>query len=187
MAKQGPRGSTDQGTFTNWGVLLARDRRILIRLWLGYGVLLLALPVILPSAFFVNSLTPLLGAVIAKSGALVLNLFGQEAAGHGDTLIAAGSALRIATGCNGIEVFVVVLPAFLLVPSSLRSKAIGIALTIGGVYVVNVIRVVSLCQLLRYQPSLFEIGHYYVWQALIIIGGLTFWLYWAQRFVLIRR
>jgi exosortase H (IPTLxxWG-CTERM-specific) len=118
---------------------------------------------------------------IATASSLVIQLLGGQAHASGTRLAGAGIALDLRNGCNGVWATLIYVSAVLAFPSSLRSKLWGAALGVIAIFLVNLIRVVSLYFIVLYYPSAFEGAHIYVWQSVIIAAAVLLWLFWAQR------
>jgi exosortase family protein XrtM len=132
--------------------------RFAVRFLLGCGVLLAAFEasrgtaferfvieglILRPAAFLINLLSPadhvqLIGRTLALSG---------------------GAALRVTRGCEGIEMFLLLIAALLAFPALWRQRAQG--LLVGSVlaYLLSLIRLILLCLTLRYSPTLWEALH----------------------------
>lgn len=65
-------------------------------------------------------------------------------------------------------------------PASWRLKLIGIAIGILAVQGVNLLRIISLYYLGKWNMQVFEFAHLYLWQALIMLDVLIVWLLWMQ-------
>lgn len=123
---------------------------------------------------------PFSRAIAVVSGAL-LNVLGQGVVVTGVVLSAAGHAVSIQNGCNGIEAIVLLVAAILAFPATWRQRLIGLVAGIALIQVLNLARVVTLFLINRYHPQLFELFHLAVWQT--VIGGATVALFyvWTTR------
>jgi exosortase family protein XrtM len=97
----------------------------------------------------------------------------------GRTLASAGSHLRITRGCEGTEMFLLLLSAILAFPTTLRHRIRGLLWGAGLVYALTIIRLMALHYILRYSPSAWEALHGLVMPlAPIVVIGLYF-LRWS--------
>jgi len=113
-----------------------------------------------------------------------LGIFGGDVAQEGTIVSFDGVRLNILEECNGVPAIIVFVSAILAYPASIRLKAIGLALGIPAIFVVNQIRVLSLFFAHRFfSPQIFDLLHEYVWQFVIIVFSVLLWIYWAERFV----
>ena len=124
-----------------------------------------------------------LNRLIAIISAWLLNIFGTAAHASSNYISSDLASVKIKEGCNGIYATMIFLAGIVAYPTSLRKKLIGVVLGTTALFIVNLVRVLSLFYLSAYYPSLFDEAHLYIWQfAIIIIGGL-FWLVWYDKIV----
>jgi exosortase H (IPTLxxWG-CTERM-specific) len=91
-----------------------------------------------------------------------------------------GRGVSIEPGCNGIEAVILIVAAILAFPAPWRHRLFGLAAGIVAVQGLNVVRVVSLYYLSRWNFTVFEWAHLYLWQPLIMIDVLLVWLVWLR-------
>jgi exosortase/archaeosortase family protein len=129
------------------------------------------------------------GAALNVLGHSTRVVFQPQAADHleGYWLYGERASLGIAVDCNGVWAFVIFAAAVLAIPSSWRAKAWGLGLGVPLLWIVNLIRIVSLYYVAIHLPSVFEALHLYFWQFLII--GIAFVLLaaWAEYFAALPR
>jgi exosortase H (IPTLxxWG-CTERM-specific) len=120
--------------------------------------------------------------MLVKTSGAFIGLCGGNAMVEGAVLRdrSTGFAIEMKNGCNAIDVTFLLWSAVLAFPASWKQKAKGILWGTLAIHVVNFVRFVSLFYLGRYNLSLFEFAHAYLWQSLILLDTLVvFWL-WAQ-------
>ena len=91
-----------------------------------------------------------------------------------------GFAVSIEAGCNGIEATIVLLAGLLAFPATWVQKIWGLVLGFGAIQVANLLRIISLYYLGRWNMQWFEFAHIYLWQALIMLDVLVVWLLWIR-------
>lgn len=91
-----------------------------------------------------------------------------------------GFGVSIEAGCNGVEAVIILVAGMLAFPADLRLKLTGIAIGAVAVQGVNVLRVISLYYLGKWDKEVFEFAHLYLWQALIMLDVLVVWLLWIR-------
>jgi len=123
---------------------------------------------------------PFTRGVAALSTAL-LNLLGQHVVRTGTLLMAGNAAVSVRNGCNGIEAMVFLIAATLAFTAPWRQRVIAAVAGSLLVQVLNLIRVVSLFLLQRYQPQLFELFHLAIWQTIIGGASVGFFYTWTRR------
>jgi len=98
--------------------------------------------VLSPTVFLINVVTPREHAVLADR-----------------TISSAGSRLHVTRGCEGIEMFLMLIAAIAAFPASLLQRAHGLAAGAGIAYVLAVGRLMALHYVLRYSPTAWEALH----------------------------
>lgn len=120
--------------------------------------------------------------VLAGASASLMGLLDADVVHHGKILMsqATGFAVSIEAGCNGIEAAIILIAGMVAFPSSWRQKLIGIAIGIVAVQGVNLLRIISLYYLGKWNMAVFEFAHLYLWQALIMLDVLVVWMLWIR-------
>ena len=91
-----------------------------------------------------------------------------------------GPGISIVAGCNGVEAVLILVSAVLAFPAPWRYKLLGIGIGFVAIQALNLVRIISLYYLLLWNRVWFEWFHLYLWQALIILDALVFWLIWLR-------
>lgn len=91
-----------------------------------------------------------------------------------------GSGIEIVAGCNGVEAVLILVSAVLAFPAPLKNKLVGIGLGFLAIQTLNLVRIISLFYLHEWNQVWFEWFHLYLWQALIVLDALVFWLIWLR-------
>lgn len=125
-------------------------------------------------------IVPFTKAIAVVSGAL-LNLIGQHVTVAGTVIRGARFAVNINNGCNGVEAMLILLASIVAFPASMKARAIGLVLGALAVQLLNAIRILTLYLLGAYQPRLFDLFHTAVWQIVIIMAAIGFFLAWSAR------
>jgi exosortase family protein XrtM len=132
--------------------------RFAVRFVVGFAVLLTAFEASRGTAFerFVVEgliLQPTVAVMHLLAPSTPVQLSGRT------VVLGAGAALRVTRGCEGIEMFLLLIAAVLAFPASWRRRAQG--LLVGSVlaYLLSLIRLILLCFTLRYSPTLWEALH----------------------------
>jgi exosortase H (IPTLxxWG-CTERM-specific) len=130
-------------------------------------------------AYFVMPWTNMLASI----STFLVTLFDPSVVASGNVMrnTANGFAVAIEAGCNGVEAAIVLVAAMLAFPAPWRYRALGIAIGIAAVQILNIVRVISLFYIGQWDFAVFEWAHQYVWQALIMLDVLVVWLIWVRR------
>lgn len=90
--------------------------------------------------------------------------------------------LNILPGCEGTELFLLLIAGVLAFPTSWRQRLQGLGLGLAIVFVLNQARVAALYAVVRDRASLFELVHAYVAPtALVVCVGAFYWLWTARQ------
>ena len=125
-------------------------------------------------------IVPFTAGVAKVSGALLQGI-GQPVDVHGTVIRSSRFGVNINNGCNGVEAMLILLASIVAFPASLKARAIGLALGALVVQLLNAVRIVTLYLLGAYQPRLFDMFHTAVWQILVILSAIAFFLIWSAR------
>jgi exosortase H (IPTLxxWG-CTERM-specific) len=125
-------------------------------------------------------IVPFTGGVARVSGVL-LHAIGQPVEVSGTVIRSSRFGVNINNGCNGVEAMLILLASIVAFPASLKARAIGLLLGAIVVQVLNAVRIVTLYLLGAYQPRLFDMFHTAVWQILVILAAIAFFLAWSAR------
>ncbi|NOT38723.1 MAG: archaeosortase/exosortase family protein [Saprospiraceae bacterium] len=113
----------------------------------------------------------------------ILNLFGYGITVYQGNMSGKLFSMSIATGCDAIA------PMFMLISAigfytygSLRNKLLGILLGCSIVFVLNIVRIISLYLIGIYANDWFEFFHLEFWQVLFILVAMIYFLYWLRKY-----
>jgi exosortase H (IPTLxxWG-CTERM-specific) len=121
-------------------------------------------------------------AAIAHVSAWIMQLFDKNVVANGNDILdgSTGGGIQIVAGCNGVEAVLILVSAVLAFPAPWKHKLIGVALGFIAIQTLNLVRIISLYYLHIWSPVWFDWFHLYLWQALIILDALVFWLIWLR-------
>ncbi len=127
-----------------------------------------------------NVIVPFTAAIARSSGSL-LRMMGEDVKVIGTTISSHLFGVNINNGCNGVEAMLILLASIVAFPASLKARAAGLFLGAVVVQILNAIRIITLYLLGAYQPRLFDLFHTAVWQIVIIMAAIGFFLVWSAR------
>jgi exosortase H (IPTLxxWG-CTERM-specific) len=145
--------------------------------------------IVLAVLFGIEMLNPVQTAVIhpwtsflAWVSAALMTVFDADVIHYGRIIHsqATGFGVSIEAGCNGVEAVIILMAGMVAFPASLRLKIIGILMGCLAVQGVNILRVISLYYLGKWDKEVFDFAHLYLWQALIMLDVLLVWLIWIR-------
>ena len=125
-------------------------------------------------------IVPFTAAVARTSGAL-LKLMGEEVSVTGTVIRSTRFGVNINNGCNGVEAMLILLASIVAFPATMKARAMGLFLGALAVQALNAVRIITLYLLGAYQPRLFDLFHTAVWQIVIIMAAIGFFLAWSAR------
>jgi len=160
-----------------------RRHRVAVKGGLIFGGGVLAFMLIHARMVETDALAGLLTFTARATGAIV-NLFGASAQVDGTLISSPDYAMRIVTECTGLIPMAIVVCAVLAYPSTAKQKAIGSALGIVAIFVLNLVRTVSLFFIGgHFSTSFFETAHFLIWQPVMIVLAIVLWLFWVEKLV----
>ena len=121
-------------------------------------------------------------AGVAHVSAWIMQLFDSNVIARNNDILSArtGGGIEIVAGCNGVEAVLILVCAILAFPAPWKHKLTGIAIGFFAIQSLNVVRIISLFYLHEWNQVWFNWFHLYLWQALIILDALVFWLIWLR-------
>lgn len=124
---------------------------------------------------------PLTNMLAQVSGAL-MTMWDGDVMTYGRVIQskASGFGVSIEAGCNGVEAAIILIAGIVAFPAPWRYKAAGIVIGIAAVQGANLLRIISLYYLGKWNTAVFDFAHLYLWQALIMLDVLIVWLLWTR-------
>ena len=169
------------------GAFLERARLFLRRNWvvvkgcLIFGGCILAFMLIRSWLLDNEALTPLFDFTAAATG-FFLNIFGASVEVDGSLISSPDFSMGIVFGCTGIVAMAIFASAVLAYPCTAKQKAIGIGLGIAALFVLNLVRTVSLFFIgSHFSSSFFDTAHMLIWQPVMIAVAIVLWLLWVEK------
>ena len=120
-------------------------------------------------------------AAIARGSAVLLNAMGQKVTVSETLLASPRFAVNINNGCNGVEAMLILLASIVAFPASIRARLAGLALGAIAIQILNAVRILTLFLIGAYYPRLFNTFHTSVWQIVIILASILFFVIWSAR------
>lgn len=118
---------------------------------------------------------------VAASAALLSQIYpsdGVRAAGY--SIQSQRVRLNVLRGCEGTELYFLVIAGVLAIPASARSRCVALSAGLAVAYALNLTRIAALYATARDAREQFELLHAYVAPtALVAVLGLSLWL-WAS-------
>jgi len=111
-----------------------------------------------PAALLINAVQPEIGARAIEA-----------------RIVAPGGGINIANGCEGTDIYFLLIAAFVAAALPWRARVLGLALGLGVAFVLNQARIIALFHAFRNDRSLFELLHTTILPVLLVAAiGLYF-------------
>lgn len=110
----------------------------------------------------------------------MLRVFGEDVTVYGQTVSSSRFGLQVVGGCDGIEAIALFTSAVLASPVSWRRRLPFILAGTAVLFVVNLLRIVSLYFAGVHFPQAMDRMHWELWPGLFIVGILGCWVVWAR-------
>jgi exosortase H (IPTLxxWG-CTERM-specific) len=120
-------------------------------------------------------------AGVARVSAAVLNALGEAVTVSGTEIRSARFVVNIENGCNGVETALLFGSAVLAFPAPWPRRVFGLLAGFAAIQVINLVRVVSLFWIGVHRPAFFSSSHTVLWQSIVVLCGVIFFLAWASR------
>ncbi len=146
-----------------------------------FAVLVVGLSNLLVSPGFHEVVMPPLQNAIAQISGGLLAAFGLEPHVEGQLIRMQGGAVRVTQVCSGLDMWVCLASAFIVLRTPLRQKLLAIAAAFAAVSIVNLLRVVGLASVVGRSPELFDWSHYYFWPGVILVSTVVILISGMQR------
>jgi exosortase family protein XrtF len=97
------------------------------------------------------------------------------------------SLMKIADGCNGLELFVLYIGFIIAMPAMLKRKLAYIIFGVFIIHLVNLLRCAGLSVLIEHLQPYFDIAHHYIFK--MVIYGIIFllWIQFSNRLTLFNK
>ena len=176
------RAPQPSGVLARLGAYLRRNWAV-VRSCLIFAGCLVSFIFIYSKLVDIGALDPFFNFTARATGSLI-NLFGASVQVDHALIASDDFSMAIVANCTALIPIVIFISAVLAFPSTAKQKIIGIALGIVGLFVLNLVRTVSLFFIGRsFSESVFDIAHMLVWQSLMIIFAIILWLVWVGKLV----
>jgi exosortase H (IPTLxxWG-CTERM-specific) len=118
---------------------------------------------------------------IVSLAAVLIRLCGGRAVALADLMQNPVShfEIRMANGCNGVNVTVLLWAAVVAFPASWLQKGKGLLAGTLAIHLVNLLRFISLFYLGQYSQRWFDFAHMYLWESLMMLDTLVVFWTWA--------
>ncbi len=157
------------------------QKRPVLFFLLIFAVLMCLFYVVWLSTFFDKHIQMRIVAVNAVISSFILNILGQGTHTSGSVISSSVFSISVERGCDAIEAMALFAAALLAFPARWKHKLIGFFAGLSVMFLLNIIRIVSLFLTGIYYPKAFELMHVEIWQVVFIFVAIGLWLLWIQK------
>lgn len=156
-----------------------KDRKPVMLFVLLFFSLAVIFYLVTNGAWFERMREPFLVMFTSASSAL-LNMFGFQTSAQGSQLSGPGFGVNIREGCDALAPAILYTVAILAFPGPWNKKFLGIAVGLVTIFVLNLVRIISLYLAGLYIPDWFDFLHVEFWQVIFIALTVLIWLVWLR-------
>jgi len=120
----------------------------------------------------------------------ILNIFGSNTTVRGDTLSTSQFVINVKAGCDGVAPMILYWTTIAVFPIAWKYKWQGLLYGTIFLFILNIIRIITLFLAGVHARSIFDFLHVELWQIIFIAMTIFVWLYWyrwAQKNILLER
>ncbi len=119
----------------------------------------------------------------AKAANFFLNLFGAHTSVEGVVVTGKSFSFWVSAECTSTIFTAIFASAAIAWPSTVKEKLTGIVLAAAVLFVVNLIRIISLYYIGSAFPNFLDLAHFFLWQILLILLTVGLWVLWMEKMV----
>ena len=155
------------------------ERRVVLRFCLALAAFTVAVFIVLYGVQ--DTIIVRLNRHVAWLAGAILSALGAPVASRGPVVSVGNFAVEIKNNCNAIYEAGLFAAAVWAYPAPVRAKAFGTLIGVSLLYLVNLVRVLSLLAIGVLARGWFDVAHLYVWQALFFAVVAACWFGWILR------
>lgn len=168
---------------------MEKKKPYLTRLYRNYPILffvgLVAILIVLFYVFYRNPwaenyiFIPLVNLYAILSGGL-LTMLGFPNTVTADMINSTEFSVSVKKGCDAAEPMAIFLAGILAFPALIKYKFIGLGIGLSILFLLNIVRIITLYLMGIYFPDLFEAMHLAIWQVIFILIAVLLWFLWLH-------
>lgn len=129
-----------------------------------------------------STIEPFLG-FNAQLATDIWNLFDNSAIITNTAISSSDFNFEVTAECTSIGPTAILLSAIIAWPSTIKEKIKGIIVGAVALFIINLIRMLTLFHIGSHFPNQLDLFHYYVWQGIIVLLALGLWVFWMDKMV----
>ena len=119
----------------------------------------------------------------ARLSSSILNLFGASTVVDGVAVSGDKFSFQVSAECTSTIFTAIFVSAVAAWPSTAKEKLRGIAIVVPFLFLINLVRIVSLFYIGSAFPKFLNLAHFFLWQIFLILLTIGLWLLWAEKMV----
>ncbi len=129
-----------------------------------------------------STIEPFLG-FNAQLATDIWNLFDNSVSAEGTLISSSDFNFEVTAECTSIGPTAILLSAIIAWPSTIKEKIKGIIVGATALFIINLIRILTLFYIGSHFPNHLDLFHYYIWQGIIVLLALGLWAFWMDKMV----
>ena len=129
-----------------------------------------------------STIEPFLG-FNAQLATDIWNLFDNSVSVEGTAISSSDFNFEVTAECTSIGPTAILLSAIIAWPSTLKEKTYGVLFGAAALFIINLIRMLTLFYIGSSAPTHLDLFHYYIWQGIIVLLALGLWVFWMDKMV----
>ena len=156
-----------------------RDRWPVIRFTSSFLLATILFFVVTNAEWFYQARLPLL-KLYAELSSFFLNIFGYATQTRVDVISSSSFSVNIKEGCDAVAPSILFAVAVLVFPVKWKYRWRGLVVGLLTIFILNIVRIVTLFLTGVHAMSYFEFMHVEFWQAVFIVLTIMIWLSWLR-------
>ncbi|NQT73876.1 MAG: archaeosortase/exosortase family protein [Chloroflexi bacterium] len=129
-----------------------------------------------------SAIEPFLG-FNAQLATDIWNLFDNSAIVTNTAISSSDFNFEVTAECTSIGPTAIFTSAVIAWPSTIKEKIKGIIVGAAALFIINLIRILTLFYIGSHFPNQLDLFHYYIWQGIIVLLALGLWVFWMDKMV----
>lgn len=113
----------------------------------------------------------------------IWNLFNNSLSAEGAIILSPDFKFKVTAECTSIGPTFILLSAIIAWPSTFKETINGILFGAVSLFIINLIRILTLFYIGSSFPNYLDLFHYYIWQGIVVLLALGLWVFWMDMMV----
>jgi len=113
----------------------------------------------------------------------IWNLFGNSVSVEGTVISSSDFNFEVTAECTSIGPTAIFISAVIAWPSTIKEKVYGVLVGAAALFIINLIRMLTLFYIGSSFSTHLDLFHYYIWQGIIVLLALGLWVFWIDKMV----